>query len=325
MTNRSFRRLVSGRFPAACILAALLTAWLFSATGGVCEARPVIPELRTPLGKALRWVPDGANILMSFNVGAILRSEAAKTLIKEFPKVREELEEEFTREVGLKFEEMQRVTLAGSPKDRGPIVVMELNQAITPAAFLARLRNQDWQEEDVGGETIHVDGRNGRDAWYFPDDRTIVGGPTDLIRQVVIPDRKPSLSKPLRGYVDRLDFAQGFIVTFIVEDTEKHFLPPIIPMADPEQFKAFVFQGNVSTDARFTADLVCRDTATAIALEQTIKMGLDQVKNEQGIPEAVRELLDAIQTSVAGDKVQGKATLPMRLLRALAQAIADAM
>jgi hypothetical protein len=285
----------------------------------------VIPELRTPLGKALRWVPDGANILMSFNVSAILRSEAAKTLIKEFPKVREELEEEFTEEVGLKFEEMQRVTLGGSPKDRGPIVVMELKQAVTPAAFLARLRNQDWQEENVGGETIHVDGRNGRDAWYFPDDRTIVGGPTDMIRQVISPNRKPTLSKSLRGYVDRLDFAQALVLMFIVEDTQEFFLPPIIPKADPEQFKAFVFQGNVGTDARFTADLVCRDATTAAVLEQTIKAGLEQLRNEQDVPEAVRELLDAIQTSVAGDKVQGKATLPMRLLRALAQAIADEM
>lgn len=322
MASRFSSRPFAARLFAAASVAAVVGAWLVVGACDRCQARPIQPDLRTPLVKPLRWMPDGANILMSFNVKAVLRSEAAKTLIKEFPKVYKELEEEFTREVGLKFDDIERVTMGGNPKDRGPVIVMELNRAVKPDMFLSQQRRQDWEEEEVGGQTIYVGGSN---AWCIPDDRTIVGGPTEIIRQVVAAGRKPSLSKELQGYVDRLDFAQAAVIVFIVKETERHFLAPFIPQADPEQFQAFTFQGDVGSDARFAADIVCRDAASAAAVQQTVNAGIEQVKNEQGVPQSVRDLLGAIDVSVSGNTLQGKATLTMRLLRDLAQSAADEM
>lgn len=285
---------------------------------------------------SLKYLPDGCDAVVSINVSAILGSKVYRRLEAEHSELIQQMLDGMKGELNLSSQDVARVTVAGkvSSDPEEPLVIVEFAKSIDQQALIEKVPVGDWQDEKQGDFTIHTTQAGGQPVSVcFPDDRTAIRGTPQEVKAVLARKGEPKLPELLQSCIDELDFSQAVagagLTTGQIPGARR--APPEAAMAVKvaqgmfDGVEAGTFQVDVGSGVTVSASLVCRDDKAAektkklidglpVMLEQFVGMlGMDRGAPQQ-IPDEVRQVLDSLETTQTGPKVNAKIVISEELI-----------
>jgi hypothetical protein len=273
------------------------------------------------LSHAARYLPDDSNMVASINLSSLVKSKMYQKLEKEGHPQFKKMLQEMKDEGGLVPADISRITVGGNMSGEGePIGVVELNRAIDTKEMLEKMKkggNGDFKEEQYGGLTVYVQ-RNG-DAVHFPDKRTIVFGPSKVVRAVLERKGPPAASSRAQSVLRMLDSSKSVTLAAVFPDkapTQKD-----VPFPLPEEAAAVLtavrsvsVHANVGSDLQLSATLTFKDEDTAKKTQEGIdEMRKEAEKDETASPE-IRAVIKSVKVSRSGPTISAQVTISEELM-----------
>jgi len=253
---------------------------------------------------ALRYLPADSQVVASVNFAQAYNSDLYAKLAAGNPQLAQ-VRDRMIEGSGVAPEEVERIVFGGS----GPVVVgvMELSRPIDVDEFIERQTNGRAEQEKVGDATIYV---GGMQAFHFPNDRTMVFGNAAKLREVLDPERTAGLSAGMQGLVDGLDFSRTLAMAVVVDSATARMAGGL-PVQDEvvQKIRAVMLQVDVDSDVRADVEVHCQDGETAEDMKKLIDGLLALGRQNQELPAEARELIDALNLSVSGDRLRAKLTI----------------
>ncbi|HUT09730.1 MAG TPA: hypothetical protein VMY42_04480 [Thermoguttaceae bacterium] len=287
------------------------------------------------ISKAMRYLPDGSQGIMSVNISAFLDSEVFRRLKSKVPDIAE-LEKSLVEQADLTFSDFSRLTMGGTTSEQGApefVAVLEFGKPVDFKSLLGDLP-PDFAKGTYSGVTVYevpipmpVEIPGFGLGFCYPDDRTVLIGASETLKAVLKRGGEAKLSSRLQKYVDELDFSQ-VLVGAAVNSGEAADLSQFTEEM-PEEALGFVkmletvdvltFHADVDADIRFAAKGVCKTAENAEDIKKMIdgllvmgKQFLDEMPPDER--EMVRELLESIKITQSGNEVNVQVTISEKLI-----------
>jgi hypothetical protein len=275
-----------------------------------------------------RFLPDGTQCIVVINVDQLLDSTAYRKIEKAVTRLGgdfKEAEQNIRQATGLGWSDFRRVTIGGRFSQRPEfIVVGKTKKAIRVEDIVrrARQRGEEVREDRIGPFTVYtLPQRAGLDedvSFCGVDDSTLVGGPAEMLREVLRRERAAALAPDLQAVLSQADFSRTFVLAMgriprdLPGEVARGLGSPV--KLDPFQAGLDRFEGMiVEVRAGSTIDLktviLCSDENAAEQLNTTVARLLLFPRAQLNLPPPAVQVLDSIKTNVRGKKVTITLTL----------------
>ena len=343
MSTRVSHENVNGRRMARVAWLAMLGCCLAIGCGDSPEE-----ERRT---SALQYIPDESFMVLSIDVSTAVQSDVGKDLMKVFGSfegpgdAKAMLDRVLKMGFGIGLDDIDSITFGGSLSDREPVVVFHLAEAVDVDSVLDEVVLPDWDQDGDEKEkawekstkfktgTLYL-GRGWQEhrGIWFPDDRTLVSGPTDVLKEIAKRNGPAELSEQLAQRIDDIDFSQVFAVAMEVPDMwekegrkdfqrEAPFLST--QLIDNLKVGSLVISQD-DDEVRAVLIIQCDEqTATDLSkLAEAVRVLLKQVVS---VEEEAREAIEAAEITASGDQVQVELAVPNKVLVETLRGVQKAM
>jgi hypothetical protein len=271
------------------VVLALVLWWLLSGSSGLTDE--------------LYYAPDNSRFVFSINARGLLTSNAGQKILNSegMKKLKQlfadgnegrDMEQEFEKYTGLKFREVLRVTFMGNiigdrREERESVVVVV--KTINAQDFRPRdgRRVIDFRPETIGRFTLQA---GGRDFCYcIVDNRTVVMGPYEAVRKVLMRERQPDLHAGLQNTLAKVDFSQAMAGGFNLRDLENtpffeelewmwagHGRMPLLPGL-PTMVEGLVYHLKTGADIKQELILLGREPTGRVLASASLNLDIDFV------------------------------------------------
>jgi hypothetical protein len=270
---------------------------------------------------------DDTSIVISLNFAGMFASDVGKKVAEQLPVLVDRPARQLQSEFGLELSNVSRFTLGGRTDDPGPVMVFELSQPVTAKAALEAAEKKERKEETAGGVTLYVSERDGDDAVAFVDGRTVVAAPVRILRDVLRRSGAPKLSGPMQAELRQMDFTRALVAVFAAADMKEAVLPPLFPdeIRDHEKLQGCVLWAEADTDLTVAIEFRCADRSAAMQIQKAVKEWIDGARQSAELPGEAAAALNAVKATVAKNRASAQVTVPWRIVKLMAQQIADRM
>jgi len=283
-----------------------------------------------PPADALKYLPDGADFVVSVKVGELLDSGVWKEVrkeVKDFDKMTKDFKDMTTLDPA----DIDRVTLAGKmgkgSEDAAPLVAARTRRAVKAADLAAFQKNKQFKETKVAGQTVYEDGKDGT-AFAVIGGNMVLAGPGKQLRAVLERRGQAKLSDAMRASLRQADFSQTVafaadVHLFHIEDkkgsgVEQRFLEPLVGVAG---------SARVGNDLDVKLTVLCKDAETADDARKLADAGLVLLKyfarDQKDFPKEGLDLIKKVKVSAEGTNVSATVTVPGPVLAKAVKALSD--
>jgi hypothetical protein len=234
---------------------------------------------QTKLPAGLEYVSPKAHGFATADVAKLLKDKDIQALIKELDKNAPDWRKTFTKEVGLKPENIARATIVLQPRlNDHPLVILTTVKAYDQKAVRQAILKADGEEKTHKGKTYYA-GR-GDMAVYHPSDRVLVVGSPKVVEDAIEHDTKKMgsgvLTPALKTAVKEPVVMAADVAHYGKEIQKGLQNLPNVPEAVNDLFKAkkgllTIISGK---DTRATVELSFANAEDAKAGEKGAKEGL---------------------------------------------------
>lgn len=278
--------------------------------------------------KAVRYLPDDCEVLVSLNADSVFKSKLYQKLEKDEAAKIQKAFGNMEKEIGLKPTDISRITVGTNISKRQAVVIIELNKAIDPKdlmkkaaesmkMFVPKDQKMEWKEEQVGGVTLYVHPVEFRDeAYHFPDNKTFVVGMPKILRTILERKGPPAASSKTQTLVGQLKPSRALTAAFDIGDQVSK-LPPIPLPGAAEALKsatAAAVHADVGADVQIAASLTFKEEDPAKKLQEEIDKGRAEFDKAEGAPAELRELLKNLKVSRSGKTISAEITITEALI-----------
>ncbi len=265
----------------------------------------------------MKFLPADAQIILSMKVDEMLNSSAWREVKKEMGEGDPFKDSE--REFGLAVDKIDRITMGASIKE-GPdkgIVIVKTKKDVKIADITSTMKGAKFKETKVGKYTMQENESEWGHSVCAVDSKTIVLGPTKMLKTVLERDKKPEFSATMQAAMSKADFSKTVAFAINVKDAippgalDKGGMPPGINL-DLEAIKSIE---GVAGHAKFSSDVsssitaICKDSKGAEGVKKLLEAGITLVKTFAGGEKDVADLLNAIKVGQSGSTVTASVTV----------------
>ncbi len=254
---------------------------------------------------AFRFLPADSQFVVSVNLAQAYESPLYQRLAESNPGL-VGLRERLVDESGIAPDDVERIVFGGS----GPlnmVAVAELSKPIDTAAFIEKETRGGAREEKIGEAVFHV---SGRQAYHFPNDRTMVVGPAATLREVLDPQRTAGFSQKMQGLVGELGFSRTAAMAFAVGSGGSGLAGELPVQAEMvRNMDGATLHLDIDADIRAELEVHCADSKIAEDMQKMVDGLLAMARQNSDLSAEARELVDAIEISVSGSRLRARATL----------------
>jgi hypothetical protein len=282
-----------------CSVAGVVGWWLFA-------PRSVIDELK--------FMPDHCQMIATIHMDELLQSGAFKELRRELPEIDQAMGQDLDKEMGISLDDVEKLVIGGltaSPNDT--VTVVRTKKPVYAPDLRTRMKSTTYTETKVGKYLLQEPADASRPAFCVPDKTVMIVGKTEALRAVLKRDKKPVFSESLQLAMKQVDFSKtiGFAMDARVGQSKPGVPPRGAPPfgSNPILLQSFdkadgvAVQSKFGSDVRLDITVLCRDPKSAEDLHKLISLGLGALRNIEGIPKEVADLLDPNNFKVTGNNV----------------------
>jgi hypothetical protein len=286
----------------------------------------------------LRYMPEDCRFVMSIDVDAVRTSQLGREFLasdayKQFNQGQAErnhgadFEQNFEEEVGVKIDELSRVTFfehSGDGPDRfcGVIRVANADKFARTQRDGAKRRKVETEDETIGRYTLKKIEHDV--AFCIIDSSTVLVGPVHILKPVLRRDKKPDIPAGLQAAIAEADFSQPIAVAFNLAnlggEERKQFNRDMreIDREVPDLTNRLTGAAGTirfGSTIELSGTLLCKnsgDAAEAKELLTKLKNKMVRRADEPGVPNDIGKFLDAIQVSSSGTKCTATGRIEVR-------------
>ncbi len=266
--------------------------------------------LSGPVHPETRYMPDGCSSFVSLRW-----SELAKTGVTEAKGPLPGLGlanrcRIFLKNAGIPSDRVERVNVGARP-DGSMMVIYRLNQPVEDDQVMMQPAFREWRtvrgkKETIRGVPVYVLTTT---AVAFPDPQTIINGETPLVRSALT-QRPASFSTTFRELIPALDFSLATLT--VTEGVPRTVLESYLQgSTDAAKLVVATTDGHQYGDPlRFVRTFHFGDSAAGDEFRQALHGALGAAAKQRNTPKNVRQVLESVEITAAGQEVEMTLTLP---------------
>ena len=231
------------------------------------------------VSRAVRYLPDDAEVVFSVNMSAITKSKLWQKVEKQ-PAVKQALDKMRT-EGNMDVGDIVHFTAGVSMKGDAPVFIVETHKRIDRKTIFGRVGAKRKRRSPARPCTCARAAKTRRPI--LPNDRTVVFGTKRALRAVL--ERKGDPPAKVKSLADQLKGSAGFSMAM---------KPPqqaAGPMAGANEYtkgvQSMAVHADVGSDVRVSAELICKDGEAAKKLKELSDQQLGELGKDPNVPAAV--------------------------------------
>lgn len=270
------------------------------------DASPPAALLAPP--SLLHYIPPEADILVSAHVGQMVAARLYAEIQYEIPFIRRLLADN----TGLVFEDLERITLAGTAARGSQVWVLALRKAARPGLVLSapHRRRRKYALESVGKHVVYCS--DAGTSFCLADPQTLVIAEAGLLQTVLKRTAPPALRPELHRAILGLDFSQPLAMAVdltAIDSAERIIWPFDGPML--AHCRRALVQISLGDRVEVGAVLVCRSRQIAEQLTATARRQLAEVSlGQHTLPPSAVEMLRTAQVEADADRLRFQVDFP---------------
>ncbi len=274
-----------------------------------------------------RYVPDDCRYIISVRLGQFLQSGIWKAIQEDIKSLRD-LKKDFQEHTHFSMEQIDRVSLAGAgtePRKEAFFWIWHVGPSLKAADLIARFKLENHKKIEINGQTLYESLKKDDDSYGVIGEKTILWGPTQKIRAILVRNGKPKLNHDLETALKQADFSKT--LAFAGWPEVKDF--PEKKDSSLSGFEKFLKQvlgiaGSVQADEDLAVklDVVFHDAETAEDGRKLADGALVVLwytfQDDKNVPKEARDLINLlrqIKISSQGTTVRATVTVPANVIK----------
>lgn len=270
----------------------------------------------------LRYLPDDCRAFGWIKVAPMLESEMGRKLLRANPDFWKDCSDQLAP-LELKAEQIERIVLGARVVTEGEaskaVTILFCKQPVQKSEKVVVADGTSWISETIGPWTIWV--RGGEKPWAVctVEDRVVLAGYPEPVREVLRRDGPSKLPEKLDRGRRLLSPSAAVAVTFLptpdIVQTNSLSLPIAYDLVG--QIDAFNFEVEFDADLAMRLSAVCRDEAAAQQLNGIAKglLALVQMQALEDQQPEVRHMIRSLAFDVEGPVITASMNVPSELVQ----------
>ena len=270
----------------------------------------------------LRYLPDDCRAFGWIKVAPMLESEVGRKLLRANPDFWKDCSDQLAP-VKLKAEQIDRIVFCARTVAEGEaskaVIVFFCKQPVQKPENDVAADGMSWTSETIGPRTVWV--RGGKEPWAVctVEDRIVLAGYPEPVREVLRRDGSGKLPENLDRARRLLSPSAAVAVTFLptadIVQTNSLSLPIAYDLVG--QIDAFNFEVEVDADLAMRLSAVCRDEAAAQQLNGIGKglLALVQMQSLEDQQPEIRHMIRSLAFDVEGPVITASMNVPSELVQ----------
>jgi hypothetical protein len=312
-----------GTWIAAALVAAIGAGVLFALLNR--DRGPAPPRMRSPT--AMRYLPDDFHIYFVGSYERLANMPAFRELERLSKHFNQQPDDDFLGDIGIEPANI-RVVTGGFRLEMGSIAaVVETVQPLNSAEVEQKLRQLKFTSNAQASPRVYTGFLNNSSVSVcILDERTVLLGTVETVKNVLPRDRNARLSPKMRALMEQLDDSKAFMVAIEMRDLLGR--PGARALIDDlgEQGQRFaneletaILYLDLNDQLEIDLELTCRTPETAEELRKLIEglLVVGRLGIPADLPPQVTEIYDSIKFSNQGMVMRGTSRIQTKTLTEL--------
>jgi hypothetical protein len=266
-----------------------------------------------PDQEMMRYLPSNSQLVVSICPGPVVESAAYRDVCRRVPQVARS-EAQIEEKVGLPPSQVTRVIIGGNGE--AAVFVCRTKNPIVIADLLANMKDARYRQEKVGRYTIY---KKINDAFCVAQDKLILFGPPDTLRETLLREGQPDLSSVLQSAIRAADFSKDVVIAANAKDilrkdsrldsTKVGGWSQEVTDAAIRANAAVVYEITFGKAIESLTTMCCKDTTTAKELKALQEEAVAKAKDDPKTPRALRKSLALQRWALDGPRIVGTTTI----------------
>jgi hypothetical protein len=288
------------RAPAPLLIVALAVAL---AAAGALVARPLWRASRGAVHPQARYLPHRCDLFQSIRWPELVESGVLEKQTELPGLAMAGRCATFVENAGLEPRDVERINVGRAADGSGLLLVYRLTRPVGIDEIMEQppFRAAEYQEEAIGGVLMYSHSAGGT-AIAAPEEQVIINGDTELVRSAL--RRRGGFRGPSSALVETLDFSATCVAVTNgpPQPLVEGYLQESAPLAVSVLGTTDSF--HYGSKMRLLRILHVGDNRAALGLWQSLRRSLGQTINNPETPDAVRQLLDEVQSTAVVAEVR---------------------